>query len=143
MHHTLAASHSLIRRFALLALVLVGTACATNTWAKDICTTDGSNAFVFKSVKNLRPGGVIPLLGTFRAANRTVNFDGSAAMRPDGSIIAGIFVHSLADNTNNFTLEWTTDATLAGTAKFDGNGDHQSDGTLELRSVDCKSLSIP
>jgi len=64
-------------------------------------------------------------------------------MRPDGSVIAGIFVHSLADSTNNFTLEWTTDTTLAGTAKFDSNGDHQSDGTLDLRSVDCRSLSLP
>src|SRR5262249_41524088 len=83
------------------------------------------------------------LLGTFRAATRVVNFDGSAAMRPDGSVIAGIFVHSLADSTNNFTLEWTTDTTLAGTAKFDSTGDHQSDGTLDLRSVDCRSLSLP
>ena len=130
-------------RFALVAALLLGAASAEQTWAKDICTTDGSNTFVFKKAKHLRPGDVVPLIGRYEVGGQTAAFDGSAAMSADGTVAAGIFVHSLAESDSNFTLEWTTDPTLAGSAKFDHDGDHQSDGTLALQPVDCALLPIP
>lgn len=132
------------RRDILVATFVLGAALATDAAARDVCTTDRSNTFVFKRMKHLRPGDAVPLIGRYqRGALIAVPFDGTAVMRADGSVTAGIFVHDLVSETNNFTLEWTTDATLAGIAKFDRDGDMRSDGTLDLRSVDCGTLLVP
>jgi len=132
----------LARRAAVVGFALLAVVHATDSWAKDVCVSDGSNTFIFKKVKTLRPGNAVPLVGIYQALGRATTFDGSAVMRADGSIAAGIFVHTLADDTGNFTMEWITDPSLAGVAKFDHNGDHESDGTLDLRVVDCSRIVL-
>ena len=36
-------------------------------------------------------------------------------------------MHGLAEGSNNYTLEWTTDATFAGPIEYDSDGDFLSD----------------
>ena len=100
--------------------------------------------FVFRNVKTFRPGRVIPLTGLRVSPGAVVTpFNGSAAMRSDGVVIAGIFVHS-AVYGYNFTLEWQTDRTLSGVAPYDTDGDHATDnGAFVLSVIDCASVVVP
>jgi hypothetical protein len=94
-------------------------------------------------VKTLRPGATVALTGYYTQSGMPSPFDGAATMRADGSVMAGVFVHALATGANNFTVEWTTDPTLAGAAKYDADGDFQADGTLTLTTIDCASVPAP
>ena len=44
-------------------------------------------------------------------------------------------MHGLAEGSNNYTLEWTTDATFGGFLKYDGDGDFASDGAILYLSL--------
>jgi hypothetical protein len=133
-----------LRRIVCSALLMSGLASAT--WARDICLENsGEDYIVLKKVKSLHPGGSVPLTGFryYLPDGYPSPVDGSAVMRSDGTIVAGLFVHNLAAGPNNFTLEWTTDATFAGAMNFDANGDFKSDGGAIYKATDCKSVPLP
>ena len=119
---------------------------ASAAWARDVCLQNsGTDFIVLKKVKSLHPGGSVPLSG-FRyyvVEGHPSPLDGTAVMKSDGTIVAGLFVHALAAGTNNFTLEWTTDATFAGAMKYDVDGDFSSDGQAIWEPVDCKLVPLP
>jgi hypothetical protein len=135
-----------IKRFPILLLSLVLLTVATApVWARDLCIGDGSSTFVFRKVKTLRPGGAIALTGLYFNGFTTVPVEGGATMRSDGTVAAGVFVHS-ADGglARNSTLEWVTNSTLAGTVPYDNDGDFLADdGVLNLSVIDCKMIVLP
>jgi hypothetical protein len=119
---------------------------ASAAWARDVCLVNsGTDYIVLRKVKSLHPGVSVPLNGyRYYAATGAQPVDGSAMMKSDGTVLAGLFVHGLTGGTNNnFTLEWTTDTTLAGWMNFDANGDFQSDGAIYYDAIDCKSVPLP
>src|SRR5262249_45388808 len=117
-----------LRRIVCSALMVSGLCSAA--WARDICLEHPANAYiVLRKVKSLHPGGSVPLNGYFYYQGvYPAPVDGSAMMKADGTILAGLFVHGLADGAGNRTFEWTTDATFAGAISYDGNGDFAGDG---------------
>ena len=133
-----------LRPIVCSALLMSGLASAA--WARDVCVENsGLDFIVLKKVKSLHPGRSVPLSG-FRydvATDHLSPVDGSAVMKSDGTIVAGLFVHALAAGTNNFTLEWTTDATFSGATKYDVDGDFSSDGQAIWEPVDCKLVPLP
>ena len=52
-------------------------------------------------------------------------------------------MHGLAEGSNNYTLEWTTDATFAGPIEYDSDGDFLSDGAILYQPIDCKTVPLP
>jgi hypothetical protein len=126
-------------------VVAVAFSIAAPTLAKDTCLSDGSNTYIFKKVKKLKAGRAVSLQGIFlEGGGQAAPFDGSAMMLGDGvTVRVGVFVHSLALGTNNFTVEWTTTTDFTGTADFDNDGNFVSSGTLNLSTVDCKTVTIP
>jgi hypothetical protein len=145
-----------VRNMARALAIVVGTAVAGATSVggaaakpKDVClgnqTGGGSlNTFIFREVKALTPGGAIPLQGLFfTAARRLAPFHGSAAMASDGTVRLGLFVHSTAESTNDFTVSGVTDTNFVGTLKFDNDGDFVPNGTLAMELADCSTIAIP
>ena len=140
----------LVPVFLVLALVVSlsgGAAGAART--RDVCiaspTGGGSfNTFILRNVGPLSRGGVISLHGVFfTGARKIAPVHGTAAMGMDGSIVVGLFVHSTAQSTNDFTAAGLTDANFAGTLSFDNDGDFVPNGTLAMSQVDCAAISIP
>lgn len=128
----------------LLSLVLL-TVAAAPVRARDLCIGDGNSTFVFRKVQKLKPGGAIALTGLYFNGFTTVPVVGGATMRSNGSVTAGVFVHS-ADGglARNSTLEWVTTSTLAGTVPYDNDGDFLADdGVLNLSVIDCKTIVLP
>ena len=135
-----------------LGLALVLSASGDETHAartRDVCiaspTGGGSfNTFVLRDVEPLDPGEVISLQGLFfTGARRVAPVHGSAAMAMDETVRIGLFVHSSAESTNDFTVAGVTDAAFVGTLNYDNGGDFKPNGTLAMESVDCATISIP
>lgn len=132
---------------ALAGSANVGAAAAART--RDVCivapTGGGSfNTFIFRSVEPLSRGQVISLQGLFfTGARRVAPFHGSAAMVSDGTVRLGLFVHSTAESTNDFTVSGVTDTDFVGILKFDNDGDFVPNGTLAMQVADCATISIP
>ena len=78
-----------------------------------------------------------------RSNSYTAPVDGSAVMKADGTVLAGLFVHALAEGNNNYTLEWKTDVTFAGSIKYDNDGDFSSNGGMLFNAIDCKTVPLP
>ena len=116
---------------------------------RDVCiaspTGGGSfNTFVLRHVEPLPRGGAIPLQGLFfTGARRVAPVHGSAVMAMDDTVRVGLFVHSTADSTNDFTVAGVTDTNFVGTLSFDNDGDFKPNGTLALHLMDCNAISIP
>jgi hypothetical protein len=136
----------------LVGIVMVGVMSVSGapvTKTRDICiaspTGGGSfNTFIFRDVESLTPAGVIPLKGLFfTGARRVAPFHGSAAMASDGTTRVGLFVHSSADSTNDFTVSGVTDRNFVGTLKYDNDGDYVPNGTLAMQLVECSTIDIP
>lgn len=134
---------------AVLALALSGARADAAARTRDVCvvspTGGGSvNTFVFRSVPSLGRGGVATLQGFyFSPARKIAPLDGSAVMSSDGRIRLGVFVHSTAGSTNDFTLAGIVDANLVGTLSYDTDGDFVPNGTLTTTLVDCDSIVVP
>jgi hypothetical protein len=64
-------------------------------------------------------------------------------MAADGSVRLGLFVHSSAESTNDFTLSGVTDTTFAGSFFFDNDGDFVPNATITLEVVDCATIIVP
>ena len=118
--------------------------------ARDVCiaspTGGGSfNAFVLRNVEPLNAAGAISLHGVYfvTASRRLAAVHGTAAMAADGTVRVGMFVHSTAESTNDFTVAGVTDANLVGTLSYDNDGDFVPNGTLAMQPVDCATISIP
>jgi len=132
---------------ALVASVTAGAAAPART--RDVCivnpTGGGSfNTFILRDVEPLSRGRAISLQGLFyTGARRVAPFHGSAAMVSDGTVRLGLFVHSTAESTNDFTISGVTDTDFVGTLSFDNDGDFVPNGTLAMQLVDCATLSIP
>jgi hypothetical protein len=131
---------------ALVVSLNGGTATATRT--RDVCIVNppgGSlNTFIFRNVDPLGPGEAISVQGLFfTGARRVAPFHGSAAMASNGTIRLGLFVHSTAESTNDFTISGVTDTNFVGTLNFDNDGDFVPNGTLEMGVADCATISIP
>jgi hypothetical protein len=126
----------------------VGAAPPAKT-TRDVCivnpTGGGSlNTFIIRDVQPLSHGRAIPLQGLFfTGARRVAPFHGSAVMAMDGTVRIGLFVHSTADSTNDFTVAGVTDIDFVGTLKFDNDGDYVPNGTLAMQLADCSTISIP
>jgi len=115
-------------------------ACIVNLSASGSAT----NTFVFRDVKPLAAGGVIPLDGLFFTAARKLEpVHGSAVMAADGSVRIGLFVHSSAASTNDFTMSGIAASDFSGTLNYDTNGDFVPDGTLVMTATDCTTIVIP
>jgi hypothetical protein len=133
------------------ALVVSLTAGATpSNKERDVCLAaptggGGFNMFVLRGVQPLIRGGAISLQGLFftTGVNRVAPLHGSAAMVSDGSVRLGLFVHSTAESTNDFTISGITDANFVGTVGFDSDGDFKPNGTLDMQIVDCATVDIP
>ena len=140
--------------FRALPIVLtltaaIGTTAAAET-KRDRCVVDRSspgapplNRFVFRELDDLKPGGAITVRGIYFTGNKPAPFHGSAIMASDGSVRLGLFVHSSAEQQNDFTISGVTDADFAGTVKFDNDGDFVANGTLNLELVNCSTITVP
>lgn len=145
-------SHRIHTSALIVAIALAGAStagAAPSTRTRDVClvspTGGGSfNTFVLRDVKSLSPGGVIPLQGFYFVGTRMgAPLHGSAMMASDGSVRFGVFIHSSADSTNDFTAAGILDAAFQGTLKFDNDGDFVPNGTLAVSPVDCATVTIP
>jgi hypothetical protein len=131
----------------LMVALTTGSASAAKT--RDVCiaspTGGGSfNTFVLRDVPFLNPGGAMAVQGLFfTGARRIAPVHGSAAMASDGTVRLGMFVHSTAESTNDFTVAGITDENFVGTLSFDNDGDFVPNGTLAMQAVECSTISIP
>jgi hypothetical protein len=132
----------------LLVLSANGSA-APAAKTRDVCivnqTGGGSlNTFIFRDVEPLTRGRAISLHGLFfTGARRVAPFHGSAAMVSNGTVRLGLFVHSTAESTNDFTISGVTDTNFVGTLSFDNDGDFVPNGTLVMELADCAAIVIP
>ena len=135
-----------------LAVVMLLLAVPTGAVAaphKDRCivnpTGGGSfNTFVIQDMPHLGPGESANVHGVFfTAAEKLAPVHGTVAMSPTGPILVGLFVHSTAQSTNDFTVSGVLDSNFAGTLKFDNDGDFTPNGTLAMQEVDCATIVIP
>lgn len=116
---------------------------------RDVCvvnpTGGGSfNTFIIRDVLPLSEGEAITLNGLFfTGAMKVAPFHGSAVMAMDGTVRIGLFVHSTADSTNDFTVAGVTDTDFVGTWNFDNDGDFKTNGTLAMELRDCADITIP
>ena len=133
----------------LAVVASVNTGAAPTAKTRDVClvnpTGGGSlNTFVFRDVEPLSRGRAISLQGLyFSGARKVAPFHGSAAMASDGTVRLGIFVHSTAESTNDFTISGVTDTNFVGTLSFDNDGDFIPNGTLAMELADCATIAIP
>jgi hypothetical protein len=133
----------------LAVVASVNTGAAPTAKTRDVClvnpTGGGSlNTFVFRDVEPLSRGRAISLQGLyFSGARKVAPFHGSAAMASDGTVRLGIFVHSTAESTNDFTLSGVSDTNFVGTLSFDNDGDFIPNGTLAMELADCATIAIP
>src|SRR5262245_33120442 len=116
-----------------------------NVLAKDICLKDNfGTTYVFRNVARLRPGGAIFLAGVSFLNTSANPFDGSAILNAAGTETRVVIcVHGLVNGSNNFTAEWTGDATLAGTGSFDSDGSFVGDGSITFSATDCRTAVVP
>lgn len=132
-------------------MIAVPTLAAAAGARTDVCLVNrefpGStplNTLVLRDVAVPRLGGATQLQGLFFTQARHVSpVHGSAVMAMDGSVRLGMFVHSSADASNDFTFSAVTDTTFAGTFKFDSDGDFVPNGSIGMEVVDCGTISIP
>ena len=131
-----------LQRILCSALLVSGL--ASTTWARDVCLEHPFGQYiVLRKVKSLHPGGSVPLTGFYYyVGGGPAAAEGSAMMKGDGTVVAGLFVHALQNN-NNFTFEWTTDTTFAGSLTYDFDGDFKEDGANQYNAVDCTTLTLP
>jgi hypothetical protein len=137
----------------ILGLVVAAPLCAAAAPQKapkrDVCvvspTGGGSfNTFIIRDVQPLSEGEAITLNGLFfTGAMKVEPFHGSAVMAMDGSVRIGLFVHSSAASTNDFTVAGVTDTDFVGTWSFDNDGDFKPNGTLAMELRDCADITIP
>src|SRR5262245_51208400 len=134
-----------LRRIVCSALLVSGLGSAA--WARDVCLVNSGNDFiVLRKVKTLHPGGSVPLNGFHYYKSLSPSpapVDGSAVMKADGTVLAGLFVHGIARGSYNYTLEWTTDMTFAGLIEHDWDGDFLSNGASLYVPIDCKTVPLP
>ena len=133
----------------VLGLLAAAPVAAVAAPKRDVCvaspTGGGSfNTFIIRDVQPLSEGEAIPLQGLFfTGAQKVAPFHGSAVMAMDGTVRIGLFVHSNADSTNDFTVAGVTDKDFVGTWNFDNDGDFKPNGTLEMELKDCAEIVIP
>jgi hypothetical protein len=133
----------------LAVVVSVNAGAAPSARTRDVCiinpTGGGSlNTFIFRDVEPLSLGRAISLQGLFfTGARKVAPFHGSAAMVSNGTVRLGLFVHSTAESTNDFTISGVTDTDFVGTLSFDNDGDFRPNGTLAMQLADCSAISIP
>lgn len=132
-----------------LGLAAAVPASAAPAAKRDVCvvnpTGGGSyNTFVLRDVESLSPGRAVPLRGLFwTGALKVAPVHGSAVMTAGGSVRIGLFVHSTAASTNDFTVAGVTDADFVGTWSFDNDGDFRPNGTLAMELRSCSSITVP
>jgi len=139
-------------RNSVLLLVL-GLALTAPTRAaaagRDRClvnpTGGGSfNTFVFLDMPSPRGGTSVAVQGVFfTGARKLAPFDGSIATSPDGSMLVGLFVHSIALSLNDFTIAGVLDQQFTGSLNFDNDGDFKTNAALDVHEVDCQTIDIP
>ena len=135
-----------LRRIVCSVLLVSGLGSAAQ--ARDVCLVNSGNTLVvLRKVKALHPGVSVPLNGLWYRKTLspiTAPVDGSAVMKADGTVLAGLFVHALAEGgSNNYTLEWKTDATFGGFLDNDSDGDFVKDGAILYQPIDCKTVPLP
>lgn len=129
---------------ASLAAETKKNVCVINRMDPGIPTSPALNTFIFQDVDTLSPGKVISLQGVyFSSARKPAPLHGSAMMASDGTVSLGVFVHSSARSTNDFTLSGVSDDRFAGTLNFDSDGDYRPDNTIVLEAVSCDGIQIP
>jgi len=134
--------------WALLTMLL-GLAPA-QALAKDVCIRQtGSGRYIFRAVKTLRPGRVVPLTGAFVFPGFDFAFpvDGTAVMRADGTVNIGVMVHSMnaspSPTSSSFLVVLEANADFTGTGTVDLDGDFSPNDTVAWTSVSCSSVAIP
>jgi len=116
---------------------------------RDVCIVNPTgggtfNTFIFRDVEPLSAGGAITVRGLyFAGSSRVAPFHGSAIMAMDGAVRLGLFVHSTAESTNDFTVAGVTDTNFVGTLSYDNDGDFVTNGTLAMQAIRCDALAIP
>jgi hypothetical protein len=134
---------------AILGLALAAPTGAAAAPNKDVCITSptggGSfNTFVIQDLPNLGPGESVTVHGVFfTGLSKLAPFHGAVAMSPSGPILVGLFVHSTAQSTNDFTVSGVLDENFAGTLTFDNDGSFTPNGALVMQEVDCATIVIP
>jgi hypothetical protein len=130
-------------KYLCIVVVCVLVGIGAPVLAKDVCVQDTGTFMIFKKVKKLKAGGAIALHGLFIQGTSAFPFDGSAMMKSDGTtVLVGAFVHSMS-LANNFTLEWVTDTTFAGSASYDNDGDYFPNASFNFVTVDCTTVTVP
>jgi len=136
-----------MKRFgsSLLAMLVTFVVLNGTALAKDICLKDNfDTTYVFRKVAPLRPGGAIPLTGMSLFGTQVAPVDGTAILNAAGTQTRiGLFNHGLANGLNNFTVEWSGDATFAGKGAFDSSGSFNQDGDITFSVIDCRTVVVP
>lgn len=80
-----------------MGMALALSMLAADAFGEDICLTDGSNQYVFKAPKPLKPAGAIALTGIYIQGCLVAPFDGAATLNTAGTTAHfGIFIHALS-----------------------------------------------
>ena len=131
----------------LMAFVMSASTCATP--GRDICLQSPSSSqyFVFRGVRDLKPGGVMPLKGLFVDPTLpdalVALLDGSAMMTAGGVVSVGAMIETVK-STNGPIVAWTTDQTFGGKLHVEfGDGRSPSEATFSVAPVDCASIPLP
>ena len=118
---------------------------AAPVMAKDICLqADWGAYYKFKGVKSLKASKAVKMVPLVGATNDggIVPVEGSATVTPDGNVRYGVFVNTVMNGGNNFSIHITSaDETMAGTGGYDNDGDMSQNGTMTFTAVDCKTIT--
>ena len=138
---------AVMSRSIRLAVSLAVVGFVTQASAKDVCLKDQfNNSYVFRKVKTLRAGAAVPLTGFEVLLNLDVlPIEGTAMMRTDGTVIAGMTVHGqlTAQGVDALVRWFASDATLAGSGDYDLSPLDGPEGGYTFTSVDCATVAIP
>ena len=134
--------------WGIVATAVVATTAPNAAAAKDLCVKGvGEEVYVFQSVKKLKTGRAVPILGFWRLADEAVPIFGTAMREASGVIEVAVVVpglsalQSFAGNISIVNME--VDALFTGGGAYDANGDFLSDSSYAWTAIDCKTVVLP
>jgi hypothetical protein len=127
---------------ASVGLTLLATGSAV---AAPVCLHDTVSPYYFAKLKLPKKSGQTTTFTGIRAFGFARNVTGTASRNTNGQISFTLHAQAPGPDGNDFLLGWiASDATLAGTAFFDNDGDFvKDDGTLAMSIVDCATVIMP
>ncbi|HYC54526.1 MAG TPA: hypothetical protein VEL28_06290 [Candidatus Binatia bacterium] len=133
-------------RFALITASIGLTLLATSlALAAPVCLHDTVSPYYFAKLKLPKKASQTTTFHGIRTFGFARNVTGIASRNSSGQLLISLHAQTAGPDGNDFLLGWVaSDATLAGNAFFDNDGDFvKDDGTLAMSIVDCDTVLLP